>query len=124
MGLPVKLPDALVEEARAIAKYSERSMAGQIAFWASLGRSLEPMLNGDMVLALKKREATRPLDDCLADLDGEDARHRLREVLASRPYPHFEPHPKKAEWVVRINEDGTRIPGHFVEGTFQPVSEA
>ena len=37
MGQPVKLSDALVLDARIAAEAQERSIAGQIEFWAKLG---------------------------------------------------------------------------------------
>ena len=41
MGQPVKLSDALVLDARIAAEAQERSIAGQVEFWAKLGRSVE-----------------------------------------------------------------------------------
>ncbi len=46
MGQPVKLSDELVSDARNVAEISQRSIAGQIEFWASIGKSLEPLLRG------------------------------------------------------------------------------
>ncbi len=37
MGQPVKLSDELVDDARAVVPFSQRSIAGQIEFWAGLG---------------------------------------------------------------------------------------
>lgn len=47
MGQPVKLSDELVDDARAVVPFSQRSIAGQIEFWAGLGKSIEPLLRGD-----------------------------------------------------------------------------
>ena len=49
MGQPVKLSDELVDDARAVVPFSQRSIAGQIEFWAGLGKSIEPLLRGDRV---------------------------------------------------------------------------
>jgi ParD-like antitoxin of type II bacterial toxin-antitoxin system len=46
MSQPVKLSDELVLDARLTAEIAERSIAGQIEFWAQLGRAIEPLLEG------------------------------------------------------------------------------
>ncbi len=45
MGQPVKLSDELVDDARAVVPFSQLSIAGQIEFWAGLGKSIEPLLS-------------------------------------------------------------------------------
>ena len=40
MSQPVKVSDALMLDARVAGEIVERSMAGQIEFWAKLGRAL------------------------------------------------------------------------------------
>ncbi|MFN5273219.1 MAG: TA system antitoxin ParD family protein [Planctomycetota bacterium] len=52
MSQPVKLSDELVDDARAVVPFSQRSIAGQIEFWAGLGKSIEPLLRGDRALSL------------------------------------------------------------------------
>lgn len=54
MGQPVKLSDELVDDAGAVVPFSKRSIAGQIEFWAGLGKSIEPLLRGDQALALHR----------------------------------------------------------------------
>jgi hypothetical protein len=39
MGMPVRIDDALYEEARAQAKAESRTIAGQIEFWAKIGKA-------------------------------------------------------------------------------------
>jgi hypothetical protein len=39
MGMPVRIDDALYEQARAQAHAERRTIAGQIEFWALIGRS-------------------------------------------------------------------------------------
>ncbi len=53
MGQPVKLSDELVDDARAVVPFSQRSIAGQIEFWAGLGKSIEPLLRGDRALSMQ-----------------------------------------------------------------------
>ena len=65
MGQPVKLSESLVLDARVTGEVAERSIAGQIEFWAGLGRAVESVLRADKVLALKRRGETVPLSACL-----------------------------------------------------------
>jgi hypothetical protein len=46
MSQPVKLSDELVLDARLTGEIAERSIAGQIEFWANLGRAIEPLVSG------------------------------------------------------------------------------
>jgi hypothetical protein len=41
MGQPVKLSDDLIREARTVGAVARRSIAGQVEFWARLGKSIE-----------------------------------------------------------------------------------
>lgn len=47
LGQPVKLSNERVDDARAVVPFSHRSRAGQIEFWAALGKAIEPLLRGD-----------------------------------------------------------------------------
>ena len=59
MSQPVKLSDQLVLDARLAGKATERSIAGQVEFWAKLGRAIEPLLHGDRAIALCRSGAAR-----------------------------------------------------------------
>ncbi|MDZ4851383.1 MAG: hypothetical protein SGI77_19005 [Pirellulaceae bacterium] len=91
MGQPVKLSGELVSDARNIAEVSQRSIAGQIEYWASIGKSLEPLLRGDRALALCQAGATRPLSELIAEVDSEVGRKRVHDYLEQLPYPHYKP---------------------------------
>ena len=95
MSQLVKLSDELVLDARRTGKVVERSIAGQIEFWADLGRAVEPLLDGDRVLALRTAGKIKPLSDCLEAVDNPEGRGRVMEYLRNQPFPHYEPHPKK-----------------------------
>jgi hypothetical protein len=120
MGQPVKLSEGLVLDARLTGEVAERSIAGQIEFWAGLGRAVESLLSADDALALKKRGEAVPLSACLKSVDSRAGRARLAAVLEARPFPHFEPAPV-AGLIVRIDEDGTRTTGRFVNREFRPA---
>lgn len=121
MSQPVKLSDQLVLKARQTAEWTERSIAGQIEYWAELGEVLERMLDGERLLALRRAGAAKPLSECLATVGTEEGRKRVGEYLASQPFPHFEPAPGRKGLLVRIEEDGTRTIGKFVNRQFRSV---
>lgn len=122
MSQPVKLSDALVLDARLAGEALQRSIAGQVEFWAGLGRAIEPLLQGAEAIALAKSALARPLSSCMAEVDSEQGRRRVVEHLQTRPYPHYEPAPDEPGLLVRIDADGKRTMGRFVKRQFTPVS--
>lgn len=118
MSQPVKLSDELVLDARTVGAVAQRSIAGQVEFWARLGKSIEPVLRGDRVLALQRSGAARSLAGILESVDTEAGRERVRTHLQSRPFPHFEACPKEQGMLVKVEEDGTRTRGRFVNRAF------
>ncbi len=79
MGQPVKLSEGLVTDARLVGEALARSIAGQIEFWARLGRAIEPLLEGQKVLALAQAGGPTPLSECLASADSPQGRKRPGE---------------------------------------------
>lgn len=121
MSQPVKLSDELVLDARLTGEVAERSIAGQIEFWAQLGRAIEPLIEGVQALALRRAGSTVPVSQLLASVDSPEGRQRVAEYLQSRPYPHFEPAPGANGMLVRVDANGTRTVGRFADGQFRPV---
>jgi hypothetical protein len=121
MSQPVKLSDGLVLDARLAAETVERSIAGQVEYWARLGRSVDLLLEGHQALALCRSRATQPLSELLETVDAPSGRRRLASYLASQPFPHYEPHPEQPGLLVRIDESGQRTVGRFVRREFRPV---
>jgi hypothetical protein len=122
MSQPVKISDELIGDARLIAKIAERSIAGQIEFWAQLGRAIEPLLEGSRALALRRAGAAVPLSDCLASIDSVEGRRRVVEYVDSSPFPHYRPVPNSPGLLTREDADGTRTLGRFVGREFQAVT--
>lgn len=120
MSQPVKLSDALVLDARLTSQAAQRSIAGQIEFWASLGRAIEGLLRGREVLALRKTDAARPLSECLERVDSPEGHQRVADYLKSRPFPHYEAASGHPGLLMRIEADGTRTLGKFVNRRFEP----
>jgi ParD-like antitoxin of type II bacterial toxin-antitoxin system len=121
MSQPVKLSDSLVLDARLAGETVERSIAGQVEFWARIGRAVEPLLQGDQVLALCRNAIARPLSECLKSVDTVEGRGRVSNFLKSQPFPHYKPHPKKSGLLIRIEASGKRTVGRFVNRRFHAV---
>ncbi len=121
MSQPVKLSDDLVIEARLTSELAERSIAGQIEFWAQLGRVVETLLQGGQLLAMRRAGADQPLSACLESVDSPEGRQRVADYLQKQPFPHYEPAPEAPGMLVRIEEDGTRTVGRFVNRKFKAV---
>lgn len=120
MSQPVKVSDDLVLDARLTGAVAERSIAGQIEYWARLGRAIEPILRNDQALALRKQGDAIPLWKVLKEVSTEAGRARVAQYLASQPYPHFEASGKPG-YIVRIEADGTRTTGRFINRKFVPA---
>ena len=120
MSQPVKLSDSLVLDARLTAEVSQRSIAGQIEFWAGLGRAVEGLLRGREILALRRSDAVRPLSECFESINSPEGRQRVVDYLNSQPFPHYEAAPERPGLLVRIDADGTRTLGRFVKRQFEP----
>jgi len=121
MSQPVKLSDDLILEARVVAKAAERSIAGQIEFWARLGRAVEPLLNSQKALSLKQAGEQRSLSSLFASIDLPEGANRLSTYLSKQPFPHYEAAEGKPGILVRIDESGVRTLGRFVNRKFEPV---
>ena len=122
MSQPVKVSDALLLDARLTAEVAERSLAGQIEFWARLGRAIEPLLRGDQALALRRAGDARPLSDTLQSVDSPKGRKRVADHLKTLPFPHYEPADLPG-LLVRIDSKGKPTVGRFVNREFQAVSK-
>lgn len=121
MSQPVKLSDSLVLDARLTGKIAERSISGQIEFWAGLGRVVEQLLRGKEVLALRKNGAFKPVSESLAEAGTAAGQQLVTDYLKSQPYPHYEMAPGKPGAIIRSNQDGTRTIGRFVNRQFVPT---
>jgi hypothetical protein len=120
MSQPVKISNELLLDARLTAELSERSIAGQIEFWARLGRAIEPVLEGGKAIALRKSGDQKPLSELIAGVDSDAGRQRVADYLTTQAYPHYLPVPNQPGCLVRVAESGTRTMGRFVNRKFVP----
>ena len=123
MSQPVKLSDTLVLDARLTAETTERSIAGQIEFWAKLGRAVEPLLQGVQAMALSRAGAVRPISECLESADSPEGHKRVAEHLKTLPYPHYEASDTPG-LLIRTTADGKRSTGRFVNRRFEVAKRA
>lgn len=58
------------------------------------------------------------LSECLRTADSAEGRKRLKAYLESQPFPHYEPHPEIHGVLIRVDENGRRTAGRFVNRSF------
>jgi hypothetical protein len=121
MPQPVKISDALLLEARLAGETMNRSMAGQIEFWAQLGRSIERLMNGRDINHIRTAAPPPKLSEVMASIGTPAGRARLQAVLDAKPFPHFRAVPGDRTLMERIDEDGTHTIGRFIQREFIPV---
>lgn len=123
MSQPVKLSDGLVNEARVAGAAMQRSIAGQVEFWASLGREMERVMSGGEMAQVREKSLAADLSHALETVNEPEGRARLSAYLESTSYPHYTPHPEKARVFLREDEDGTMTEGRFAGRAFVALSE-
>jgi hypothetical protein len=124
MSQPVKLSDQLVLDARLAGKATERSIAGQVEFWAKLGRAIEPLIQGHRALALCRSSDATSLSAQVASVGTAAGRDRLEQHLAALPYPHYAAAPGSKGLLIRTEADGITTVGRFVNRVFKPAPKA
>lgn len=118
MSQPVKLSDGLVLDARLMGEIERRSIAGQVEYWARLGKAIEPLLEGAQAVALQRSGNVTPLSALLDSVDGPEGRRRVSDHLERMPFPHYEPDPETPGLLIRVERDGSRAAGRFVNRRF------
>jgi hypothetical protein len=122
MGQPVKLSDGLLNEARVVGAAMGRSMAGQVEFWATVGRALERVANRTQLERLQAG-AVLSVAEVVSTINGPAGRARLQAYLESKPYPRFTPHPELVDTFYREDSEGSKTIGRFNRGVFEPLIE-
>ena len=121
MSQPVKLSDGLVLDARLAGDLVERSIAGQVEFWARLGRGVEVLLQTPHVLALCRTGAAQSLSSCLGSVDSPAGHRRVADFLQTQPFPHYEPSVDRPGFLTRTDSDGRRATGRFINRKFRTL---
>lgn len=119
MSHPVNISDDLVRDAQQSCVSAEDSPDELIERWARQGRVLELFLRRAADSAVPGSSESAGLAECLESVDAPEGRQRLAEYLAGRPFPHYEPVPGEPGRYLRIEADGTRAFGRFVDRQFE-----
>ncbi len=120
MGLPLRISDDIVLQAREEAETSERSVTSQIEHWVRLGMAVEAVLSHPEARELKRRGKALTLEQAHALAHSPRGRERARQHLAGRTQPLYESDPADPSVVVRVSADGSRTRGRLVNRTFVP----
>jgi hypothetical protein len=123
MGQPVKLSNELILEARVAGEAMERSIAGQVEFWARLGKAVEGLLTGQQMMVMGRTVSSQSVVERLDTVDTPEGRRRVKDYLASEPFPHYFAHPDKKGLLIREEENGHRTVGRFVNREFIAVKQ-
>ncbi|QDS90120.1 hypothetical protein EC9_43240 [Rosistilla ulvae] len=79
-------------------------------------------LTDDLAAQLLALSDAKMAELALDAVDSEAGRDRLARYLNSQPYPHYETDPNNRDLVIRIEENGSRVLGHFVNEHFVAVN--
>jgi hypothetical protein len=122
MGMPVKLSDDLINDARQEAEVTDRSLTSQIEHWARLGRKVERVLQHQDLLDLKRGVETpsapatpRFILSTLRKITSEPAHTELAATLRAGRTVYQDAGDGRVE---QIERDGTRSIGRFVNRRF------
>ena len=119
MGMPVKLSDDLVRDARQEAEATDRSLTSQIEHWARLGRKVERVLQHDDVLDLKRADDAQPTPRAiLAALRRIASETSRSELAASLRHGRIVYQDAGEGRIERIERNGTRTVGRLVNRRF------
>ena len=129
-AVTVKISRELADSAREVSRWTERSLAGQIEHWAKLGQSIEGVLSGESVIALKKagegvadspntqQENPELALNILASLRKAMPYDAIREGLRASNQVLYELDPEIPGGLIRVSPDGTRTRGRMVDRAF------
>jgi hypothetical protein len=129
-AVTVKISRELADSAREVSRWTERSLAGQIEHWAKLGQSIEGVLSGESVIALKKAGEGVAVSPSTPQEDPELALNILASLRKAMPYDAvreglrashqvlYESDPEVPGGLIRVSPDGTRTRGRMVDRSF------
>ena len=80
-------------------------------------------LTDDLASQIPGLSDARMAELALDASDSSNGRERLARYLKAQPYPHYESDPSNRDLLVRVEENGTRVRGHFVDKTFVAVND-
>lgn len=126
---PIRLQQALMDNATVEGQLSNRSATEQVEYWAGIGRRLANIVASDTLLSISAGLATvhvEPVDTQPIDADVVfDGLEQKREkgVLAemiNHGQLRYQASISQPGYLERIEADGKITVGHFKEGVFMP----
>jgi hypothetical protein len=124
MGLPVKLSDDLVNQARIEAEIAHRSLTAQVEYWAHLGRKAERLLGQAELRELSlvdpdgKARGVSALREALTVALGSKGKGSAKAKIFGSGVPVYEAAPDHPGHIVRVTSDGKRTLGRIVNREF------
>ena len=88
-----------------------------------MSKPVKPLLPGERALPLCHAGDEQTLSKLMAGVDSSLGRQRVVDLLATQPFPHYDPAAGRPGLLVRIEKDGTRSVGRFVRGTFRVAKD-
>lgn len=124
MGQPIKIGDELALAAREEAEVCDRSIASQVEHWARIGRAVEQVLGHGQVVALKRQAGLAQFERAMRRASSEAGQEKALRHLTELGVPRYGVDPKRPGGVIRVNPDGSRTRGRFVNRHFVPDARA
>jgi len=124
MGMPLRISETLVREAKKAAQLQERSVAAQIEHWAKIGMAVEAALSLSATTALKatggrlkelvpEAAIRKQLKAALVEIVQSANREAADRIVHAAGKPVYEADRSHPGFVVRIDPDGTRTRGRM-----------
>ncbi|OEY67535.1 TA system antitoxin ParD family protein [Marinobacter sp. X15-166B] len=132
MTTPVRLDDALVQQAAAEARINRRSTPKQIEFWAEIGRAIAAKVSAEDLIAIAqgirqvKVEAVTPApvtsEDIWAEVDAVRESGELSRTLA-RGRTLYQASTEHPGYLEALHPGGQKVIGSFKNGQFEPLND-
>jgi hypothetical protein len=129
---PIRLQDELMRAAALIGEQQHRSAAGQVEYWASLGRKIARQVNPDALLDVAAGLARIKVEPIVGQPVDPNAvfsvveAHRHAGTLAQEvttATPTYQASPTHPGYLEQIDKQGKRTVGTFQDGVFTPLNE-
>lgn len=118
MGQPIKISEDLAVAAREEATLCERSIASQVEHWARIGRAVEQLLGHGQLVALKRHAGLPEFEKAMREATSEAGQRKALRHLEQLGGPRYGVDPERPGVIVRIDPDGSRTHGRFVNRRF------
>jgi len=115
---PLRISDELVNAARNTAALLDRSITGQLEFWAKLGRVIEATCSNATVISLQKAERVADIAKLVSQADTPEGRQLAKEEISRHGTPLYGTDPAHPGLIVEKRPDGSRRLGRFINRQF------